>query len=521
MDVFPTGGASSRAAPLNANILSRDAVAGEFGNGVLPAHGRVSQNSHRKQLSDAMHALVFILQCAADFIALWTAIALAGLFSQLISKYVLHMPYLAFGDSDYRYRMQLWLYLTVGLCAWFGMTGAYTHRRSLLNDVKYIVTALFVMLMIDGFIEFASKMQFSRLWVVLVWPTAILLIPLARIAVRRVLTALGLWRVGVAVLGEGGHFGSVTHLFERHNYVGYYMAYHSKFALEPEIPLSLYAERLAADVRLRGGEMVFLMPSASEMPGLDRIVDALNLNLIPYVLIPPLQRLPYAGLSVQAVLNSDAIMLTFRNGLMSPVRQLVKRIFDVVTSAILLVFLAPLFALISVLVASTPGPIFYGHRRVGRDNKSFRCLKFRTMVINSDQVLTDLVASDPEAALEWRKNFKLANDPRITKVGKFLRKTSLDELPQLVNVLFGEMSLVGPRPVVADELRRYYGEDVFYYLLVRPGITGLWQVSGRSQTTYARRVFLDTWYVRNWSLWTDFAILFNTIPSVLFGDGAH
>jgi undecaprenyl-phosphate galactose phosphotransferase len=278
---------------------------------------------------------------------------------------------------------------------------------------------------------------------------------------------------------------------------------------------------LAADMQVRGAETVILVPSPAEMSEIDRVIDALNLNLIAYTLIPPLQRLPFAGLKVQTMLNSDAIMMTSRTGLMSPVRQGSKRLFDVIVSVLLILMLLPVLLVIAGLVAWGGGPVLYGHKRIGRGNRPFHCLKFRTMAVDSDKILANLLATNPEVAREWRQNFKLENDPRITRIGRFLRKTSLDELPQLLNVIRGEMSLVGPRPVVADELRYYYGENAGYYHMVRPGITGLWQVSGRSQTTYDRRVFLDTCYVRNWNLWTDVAILFNTVPSVLGGNGAR
>jgi len=154
------------------------------------------------------------------------------------------------------------------------------------------------------------------------------------------------------------------------------------------------------------------------------------------------------------------------------------------------------------------------------NGRIFKCLKFRSMRPDADRVLKELLANDPEAQAMWDKDFKLKNDPRITPIGNVLRKTSLDELPQLFNVLKGEMSLVGPRPVVKDELLRY-GENATYYLEARPGITGLWQVSGRNDTTYTERVNLDAWYVKNWSLWYDIAILFKTFGVVFRSKGAY
>ncbi|RVT22944.1 sugar transferase, partial [Escherichia coli] len=145
---------------------------------------------------------------------------------------------------------------------------------------------------------------------------------------------------------------------------------------------------------------------------------------------------------------------------------------------------------------------------------------FRSMVVNSKEILDELLKNDPKAKEEWDATFKLKNDPRITKIGAFLRKTSLDELPQLLNVLKGEMSLVGPRPIINAELERY-NDQVDYYLLSKPGMTGLWQVSGRSDVDYDTRVYLDAWYVKNWSMWNDIAILLKTVIVVLKKDGAY
>ncbi|HGU1916798.1 TPA: sugar transferase, partial [Escherichia coli] len=146
--------------------------------------------------------------------------------------------------------------------------------------------------------------------------------------------------------------------------------------------------------------------------------------------------------------------------------------------------------------------------------------KFRSMVTNSKEVLENLLLNDPVSKMEWDATFKLKNDPRVTKIGAFLRRTSLDELPQLFNVLKGEMSLVGPRPIIDEELERY-NDEVEYYLLSKPGMTGLWQVSGRSDVDYETRVYLDTWYVKNWSMWNDLVILFKTVNVVLRRDGAY
>ena len=192
-----------------------------------------------------------------------------------------------------------------------------------------------------------------------------------------------------------------------------------------------------------------------------------------------------------------------------------KRSFDVSVALTMLIVFSPLIAGLALLVySSSPGPVLYPHRRVGYRNRPFRCLKLRTMVVNGDEVLKRHLQRSPDACREWEETRKLKDDPRVTPVGHVLRKLSLDELPQLYNVLRGDMSLVGPRPVPNDELQRY-GKSSRFYLRARPGITGLWQVSGRNTTTYQRRIAYDRAYVTKFSTATDIAILAQTLPAAI------
>ncbi|MGB3315421.1 MAG: sugar transferase [Albidovulum sp.] len=199
----------------------------------------------------------------------------------------------------------------------------------------------------------------------------------------------------------------------------------------------------------------------------------------------------------------------------------VKRAADIAIAAIGLLMLVPLLLLIALAVRATSrGPVFFGHRRIGAGGKVFRCWKFRSMVENGEAVLTRYLAENPKAQAEWDETRKLKDDIRITLIGRILRDYSLDELPQLVNVLRGEMSIVGPRPVVADELG-LYGSDARFYLAARPGITGLWQVSGRNDVSYETRVALDKAYVLGWSVRGDLGIILRTIPAALSARGAY
>ena len=204
----------------------------------------------------------------------------------------------------------------------------------------------------------------------------------------------------------------------------------------------------------------------------------------------------------------------------APVGRWLKRAFDIVGALAILLLILPLLPLLAVAVWLDGGPAFYRHTRVGFRGRTFGCLKYRTMVPAADQKLAQHLADHPEAAAEWASRRKLTHDPRITRIGATLRATSLDELPQLFNVLTGEMSLVGPRPVVKEELDQHYGADAAAYITARPGITGLWQVSGRSDTSYIERVGLDTAYAKGWSFLLDLKILLRTVPAVLSRRGA-
>lgn len=197
-----------------------------------------------------------------------------------------------------------------------------------------------------------------------------------------------------------------------------------------------------------------------------------------------------------------------------------KRVLDIVVAAVALLLLAPLMIGVALAVKlSDRGPIFFGQRRIGFGNRPFVCWKFRSMAVNGAEIFARHLATHPGAAEEWARDHKLKLDPRVTFVGRFLRLSSLDELPQLWNVLRGEMSLVGPRPIVDAEIVRY-GDEIDFYHATRPGITGEWQVSGRSVTSYERRVELDKHYVSNWKLRRDVGILVKTLPAVILQKGS-
>ena len=278
------------------------------------------------------------------------------------------------------------------------------------------------------------------------------------------------------------------------------------------------AERIIAETGVR---RVFIAA-----PGLkDHDLGMLIYRIQPLVenmgVITNLVGVPTGTVEAESIFNEKLLILRLKNNLVRPLNRFIKTIVDYTLTIIGVILISPFLLFIAAWIyKDSPGPVIFRHIRIGKNGKPFPCFKFRTMCNNADKKLQELLANDPEACAEWEKDFKLKNDPRITKSGAFLRRTSLDELPQLLNVLRGEMSLVGPRPVIEAELPRY-GDFLDDYLMVKPGITGMWQVNGRSDTTYDERVQMDSWYVRNWSVWLDFMLLFRTVKAVLAGKGAY
>ena len=278
------------------------------------------------------------------------------------------------------------------------------------------------------------------------------------------------------------------------------------------------AERIIAET---GVSRVFIAA-----PGLnDHDLGMLIYRIQPLVenmgVITNLVGVPTGTVEAESIFNEKLLILRLKNNLARPLNRFIKTIVDYTLTIIGVILILPILLFIAGWIyKDSPGPVIFRHIRIGKNGRVFPCFKFRTMCINADKKLQELLANDAEARAEWEKDFKLKNDPRITKSGAFLRRTSLDELPQLLNVLRGEMSLVGPRPVIEAELSRY-GDFLDDYLMVKPGITGMWQVNGRSDTTYEERVQMDSWYVRNWSVWLDFMLLFRTVKAVLAGKGAY
>jgi Undecaprenyl-phosphate galactose phosphotransferase WbaP len=455
----------------------------------------------------------------------------------LLTAFVL----LAWPDSfDMRYwssiapqtitRFVLVLALTLG---WFGiLLEQYSRRRPYWDELWEIVQVLLLMGLLSCSAEFVAGGETGRFNLVWVWLSSLCLLPLGRALVRWVLDDLGLWRCPALIVGDHAQACSAWRALREEHTLGLRLLGFSPADQAGLNPLST-GDQMHVDGQsfpvvspddiesLPPHTLIFIAQeflAGETMPS--RIAHWVA-NGRPVQLIPSLCGLPLLGMHLSHFFSHEVLLLTLRNNLNRASYRWAKRAFDVLAASALLLFLSPLMAYIAWRIWREDGfPVIFAHPRIGQYGTVFDCLKFRSMRSNADQLLADVLAHDSGAREEWARDFKLKNDPRLIGIGAYLRQTSLDELPQLINVLRGDMSLVGPRPIVPDELVRY-GDKAHLYLQGLPGITGLWQVSGRNDTGYERRVSLDAWYIRNWSLWYDIAILFRTIDVVCRRQGAY
>ncbi len=419
--------------------------------------------------------------------------------------------------------------LTLGWLLWFGLTRRiYTERRPFWNELLYVVLGSCVITLLASGLALTSSTTYSPGTSIQLVAYVILAVLAGRLVAHKLLKALGLWNKPTIIFGDGNNAIQACMALRSEPWMGmavtgFASLQNGKVRKMPsELPANFAWQDLPESWELvRRYYQCVIAVEADEAEQRDHLIRQLAQHHVNNVhVIPAMRGIPLFGLEISHFQSHEVLMIHLQNNLDRPFFSGIKRLFDLLTASSLLVLLSPVMLVLAALVKRDGGPAFFGHTRVGQNGQPFQCYKFRSMVVNSQEILTELLSNNAEARAEWEKDFKLKNDPRVSRIGHILRKTSLDELPQLWNVIKGEMSLVGPRPVIQAELERY-GEDVSYYLEAKPGVTGLWQVSGRNDVDYDTRVYLDAWYVKNWSLWTDISILFKTVGVVLGRNGAY
>ncbi len=477
----------------------------------------------RRRMSSALRlSLVHATQALADLLALclgpWVA---AGIL--LLAKGTL-APY--FPANNSATLGTLHLTLSMGCVGWFWIQlRHYTYRKTFWAELGEILRTVALCALIQLIIMALLKIQISRHAWILTWVAVLILVPLARFGLKRLLTRLSLWQKPCVIIGTGPNALEAYKALSHERSLGFDFQYF--YCLDAHAPSHIHGIPVIhnADVLWANTDPddthYFIAVEDSREELRDHWIKLTTLHHCRAVsVIPTTRGLPLNSIDASFIFSHDVLILRIHDSLRKRTARTIKRSFDIVGSLALLIALSPLFAYLLFRIGRDGGQPIYGHVRIGRGGKRFNCLKFRSMVLNSQEILAELLAKDPAARAEWEADFKLKNDPRITKIGQFLRRSSLDELPQLWNVLRGDMSLVGPRPIVEAELARY-GDKADYYLMAKPGMTGLWQISGRNDVDYETRVYFDAWYVKNWSLWHDIAILFKTINVVRNRVGAY
>lgn len=411
--------------------------------------------------------------------------------------------------------------------AWFWMRlRHYTYRKPFWLELKEVLRTLIILAVIELAAVSFQKLYLSRYLWMLTWVTALIITPITRVVIKKILIKSGAYLRTAIIIGGGKNAVDAYKAITSENYLGFKVRYfitgNGVEELEQlNIPIISESRETLWKLATKKTDQFIIALEDSEVELRDSWLRFFSTQGYRSVsVIPTLRGLPLYSTDMSFLFSYEVMLLRVNNNLAKRSSRFLKRTMDIIGSISIMILFSPLLLILYFLIKKDGGNAIYGHPRIGRNGKTFKCLKFRSMVVNSKEVLEELLDKDPEARAEWEKDFKLKNDPRITKVGAFIRKTSLDELPQLFNVLKGEMSLVGPRPIVAEELERYQ-YDVDYYLMAKPGMTGLWQVSGRNDVDYETRVYFDSWYVKNWSLWNDLAILFKTVNVVLNRDGAY
>lgn len=379
------------------------------------------------------------------------------------------------------------------------------------RKLSVAITSGFLLIVVATFLIKEAN-DYSRLVILVAWPTSIAFVLLGRWTMRRVCRNKTWWGVPSVVVGWGADLNNLHAKLSADSSSGIRIVAVHRLGSE-----ALPNEELESLDHIGADYAILLIPPSA---GLEWLIRAEKLvhRYRRFLIVPHSVGL-YAAVSIREC--RGLIGFEVRRELLRTRSRAMKRFGDVVMTGIGGTLALPILLGLAVAVKlSSPGPIFYGQRRIGREGKQFTAWKFRTMEKNADSLLAKYLAEHPDLRREWEETHKLKKDPRVTAVGRFLRRTSLDELPQIWNVMKGEMSLVGPRPIVAAEMAKY-GESLGMYMAVRPGITGLWQVSGRNNTTYDERVAYDVHYVRNWSIWLDAYLLVRTVDVVFRTEGAY
>lgn len=456
-----------------------------------------------------------------DFAALFLIFHAAVLLRKAV------LPRLISGLPEYYYQVGgYWWIFAVWLLIMLYEEG-YSRRFALWDEVKFIWKSAFFSTVAILTMLFLMKrgQEYSRILVVTMFILAAAFFPFIRLWAKKLLYASGLMLRKILIIGSGEAARSACSAIANEPNLGYKITGFvddapavteiEGYKVHPGIDkIERYIK--TADIH----DVVVAKPELSR-EALTKLINVIQHKAENTLFIPDISGIAVSGTELRHFFKEQIMMIDIRNNLSQPLIYAAKRTLDYITGFVVLVFLfVPLLLIALIVKLTTKGPAILKQERLGRNGRLFGCYKFRTMYHDAEERLKEILDRDPEAKKEWQEYWKLKNDPRVTPVGGFLRKTSLDELPQLLNIVKGEMSLVGPRPYLPREWPFIEEESPTIHALP-PGITGLWQVSGRNETSNEYRIMLDSWYVKNWNLWLDIMIILKTVGVVLKREGAR
>ncbi len=481
------------------------------------------QKKHAKKLKAVAEIAILL---AVDVLSLLAIFEL----SLVIRIHVLPLVYADFpSDPPFRNTANLW-WLLLAWVFFFWYKSLYTKRLSVLHEIEELMKVAFFATACIFAIISVGKMseEISRTLIVIMGLLSMVLLPGVRIMARRLLGRTGLFTRRVLILGATESGRLVARALRKERNYGYqvvaFLDDKAGRVGETIDGVKVYGGTagIATYIQHFGITDLFVALAPDERDRLKGVMATLNSSIDRLLFVPDFFGVVVPESALIHCFHEQVFAFEIRNDLSRPFNMVAKRLFDIAASATVLAFLAIPMCVIGLLIRlESAGPALFFQQRIGKKGKLFRCYKFRTMHADAEERLAALLAADPAAKREWEAHWKLKDDPRVTRLGRLLRSTSLDELPQLINVLKGEMSIVGPRPVVQAEIEKYYKEMADVCFSVAPGITGLWQVSGRTETGYDSRIGFDSWYVNNWNIWMDITIALRTVTAVLKREGAY
>jgi undecaprenyl-phosphate galactose phosphotransferase len=401
----------------------------------------------------------------------------------------------------------------------------YSDRKPFWDELGDLIRLTGLLALLDIAIVATAQWNSSRLWWMVSWSVVLIALIFGRMSTRAVLRKLGLWERPTIIIGIGSNAADAAQALRSQPEMGlrvhcFVDAGGADNSIDEQTHPRLSLAKMFHIAQQPGVQWVIALEHAQSDQREYWLRKLAQWGVPDISVIPAMRGVPLHGTDMSHFFSHEVALLRMRNNLRRWTARMAKRVFDTLTAIALVLILSPLMLVLALAIRRDGGPAVFAHPRLGKNGRIFNCYKFRSMVVDAEQQLETLFQNRPELMSQWRSQHKLKDDPRLSPIGDFLRRSSLDELPQLFNVIKGEMSLVGPRPIVRSELARY-GADAGYYLMVRPGMTGLWQVSGRSDVDYEKRIYLDTWYVKNWSIGYDLTILAKTFRVVLIRNGAY